>query len=187
MTGSVRFPDGDSAGGGSSGGAPSGTAGSERLDSSSQASIAKAIQDVTEKAQVLIREEIELAKAEMEGKIRSLVRGAAIGAAAGIFALAALLLIIHGLAWLAYDLLPIGDSSTFYVGFFFVAALFLILGALAGFLAAKAFKKGSPPTPQLAMNEAKLIQQTVQNPEGAGAGRAVQAPETAGVGRGGTA
>ncbi len=176
MTGSVRLPEGDgSAGGGlPSGDAPSpGTGGSQRLEAtSSQASIATAIQDVTEKAQLLIREEIELAKTEVEGKVRSLVRGAAIGAAAGIFALAALLLIIHGLAWLAYDLLPIGDASTFYVGFFFVAALFLILGAIAGFLAAKAFKKGSPPTPQLAIDEAKRIQQTVQ---------------TAGMDRGGTA
>ncbi len=177
MTGSVRLPEGDGAGSGApvpsgGGAAPSGSAGSQRLDAtSSQASIATAIQDVTEKAQILIREEIELAKTEVEGKVRSLVRGAAIGAAAGIFALAALLLIIHGLAWLAYDLLPIGDASTFYVGFFFVAAIFLILGAIAGFLAARAFKKGSPPTPQLAIDEAKRIQQTVQ---------------TAGMDRGGT-
>jgi hypothetical protein len=167
MTGSVRA-DGDTTTGPAAGSADAGPAGSgsERLDATgTQANIAAAIQDVTEKAQLLIREEIELAKTEMESKIRSLVRGAAIGAAAGIFALAALLLIIHGLAWLAYDLLPIGDSSTFYVGFFFVALLFLILGAIAGYLASKAFKKGSPPTPQLAMTEAKLIQQTVQHPE----------------------
>jgi hypothetical protein len=177
MTGSVRLPEGDDGSTATpvpSGGATgSGTGGSQRLEAtSSQASLATAIQDVTEKAQLLIREEIELAKTEVEGKVRSLVRGAAIGAAAGIFALAALLLIIHGLAWLAYDLLPIGDASTFYVGFFFVAALFLILGAIAGFLAAKAFKKGSPPTPQLAIDEAKRIQHTVQ---------------TAGTDRGGTA
>ncbi len=166
MTGSVRFPEGDptSSGGPAPAGGATGSGGSQRLDApGSQASIATAIQDVTEKAQLLIREEIELAKTEVEGKVRSLVRGAAIGAAAGIFALAALLLIIHGLAWLAYDLLPIGDASTFYVGFFFVAALFLILGAIAGFLAARAFKKGSPPTPQMAIDEAKLIQQTVQS------------------------
>ncbi len=173
MTGSVRFPDGDTAADRSTASGSSGNAGSERMGSTSQqASLAAAIQDVTEKAQLLIREEIELARTEVEGKVRSLVRGAAIGAAAGIFALAALLLIIHGLAWLAYDLLPIGDASTFYVGFFFVAALFLILGAIAGFLAAKAFKKGSPPTPQLAIDEAKRIQHTVQ---------------TAGTDRGGTA
>jgi hypothetical protein len=182
MTGSVRFPDGDTAASGSSASASSsGTGGSERLGSTSQqASLAAAIQDVTEKAQILIREEIELAKTEVEGKVRSLVRGAAIGAAAGIFALAALLLIIHGLAWLAYDLLPIGDASTFYVGFFFVAAIFLILGAIAGFLAAKAFKKGSPPTPQLAINEAKLIQQTVQHP-GEAPGAQLTSPQRGGT------
>ena len=181
MTGSVRVPDGDTAADRSTASGSSGTAGSQRMGSTSeQASLAAAIQDVTEKAQVLIREEIELARTEVEGKVRSLVRGAAIGAAAGIFALAALLLIIHGLAWLAYDLLPIGDASTFYVGFFFVAAIFLILGAIAGFLAARAFKKGSPPTPQLAITEAKLIQQTVQHPGGA-PGAQVTGPQRGGT------
>ena len=37
------------------------------------------------------------------------------------------------------------------------------MGALAGFLASRAFKKGAPPTPRLAIAEAKRIQETVKS------------------------
>ncbi len=125
-----------------------------------KATIATAIQEITEKAQLLVKEEIELAKAELEVKAKALGKGAAIGAAAGVFVLAALLMLLHGLAWLAWYVLPVGDSSFFW-GFFFVAGIFLVLAAIAAFLAARFFKKGSPPKPQMAIDEGKRIQQTV--------------------------
>lgn len=126
----------------------------------SSASIAQAIQEVSERAQTLVREEIELAKAEMSAKTRSLARGAAIGAAAGVFVIAALVLILHGLAWLAYWAIPVPDSQFFW-GFFIVAGVLIVLAVVAGLLAAKAFKRGTPPKPQLAIDEAKRIRQTV--------------------------
>ena len=42
-----------------------------------------------------------------------------------------------------------------------VAGLLFLFGALAAFLAYKAIKAGSPPTPQMAIDEGKRIQQTV--------------------------
>jgi uncharacterized membrane protein YqjE len=122
--------------------------------------IAQAIQDVSERAQVLIREEIELAKAEVTEKITTLAKGAAVGAAAGVFALFALLFILHGLAWLAWWAIPF-SGPTYFWGFFIVAAVLLLLGGLAGFVAARAFKRGSPPKPEMAIDEAKLIRETV--------------------------
>ena len=47
--------------------------------------IATAIAEVSERATLLVREEIELAKAEVSEKAMKLVRGAVVGAAAGIF------------------------------------------------------------------------------------------------------
>ena len=123
-------------------------------------SIASALQDITEKTQLLIKDEIELAKAEVEVKVKALARGAAVGAAAGVFVLAALLMLMHGFAWLAWYLLPVNPSSFFW-GFFFVAAVFLVLAAVAAFLALRFVKKGSPPTPKMAIEEGKRIQQTV--------------------------
>jgi Putative Actinobacterial Holin-X, holin superfamily III len=124
--------------------------------------IAQAIQDVSEKAQLLVREEIELAKAEVTEKVTKLARGAVIGAAAAFFVVGALMLALHGLAWLAWYAIPFPDQ-TFFWGFFVIAALLLVLGGLAGYLAARAFKAGSPPAPQMAIDEAKLIRETVQS------------------------
>jgi hypothetical protein len=125
--------------------------------------IAQAIQDVSEKAQLLVREEIELAKAEITQKMTTLARGAVIGAAASVFVVGALILLLHGFAWLAFWAIPFPSDQIFW-GFFVVAAILFVLGGLAGWLAARAFKAGSPPAPQMAIEEAKLIRETVQSP-----------------------
>ncbi len=69
-------------------------------------------------------------------------------------------MLLHGFAWLAYFLLPTDNGSIFW-GFFLMAVVLLILAAVAASLAARFFKKGSPPTPQMAIDEGKRIQQTV--------------------------
>jgi putative superfamily III holin-X len=128
----------------------------------SNTNIAQAIQEVSERAQLLVREEIELARAEITAKVTQLVKGAAVGAAAGIFVITGLLFVLHGFAWLAYYALPVPDG-TFFWGFFLVAGILFLVGALAGFIAARAFKRGAPPTPDMAIDEAKRIRDTVQS------------------------
>ncbi len=130
----------------------------------STANIARAIQEVTERAQLLIREEVELAKAELTSKVRSLVKGAVVGIVAGVFALFGLLFLLHGFAWLAYYVIPFPEQSFFW-GFFIVAGLLFLFGALGAFLAARAFKKGSPPTPVMAIDEARRIRATISSPD----------------------
>jgi hypothetical protein len=49
----------------------------------------------------------------------------------------------------------------FWVGFLIVAVLLFLFGGIAGFLAARFLKRGSPPTPQMAIEEGKLIKETV--------------------------
>jgi H+/Cl- antiporter ClcA len=122
--------------------------------------IAAALQEVTERAQVIVREEIELARTEITQKLQRLAKGAAVGAIAGVFVLAALVLTLHGLSWLAYYILPVGKYAYFW-GFFVMAVILLILGAVAGFLAARFFKAGTPPVPELAIEEAQRIRETV--------------------------
>lgn len=125
--------------------------------------IGHAITDVTQKIQVLVREEVELAKAEVGAKASKLGKGAAIGAAAGVFVLGALVLILHGFAWLAWYL--IFPDQTYFWGFFLVAGVLLVIAAIAGLIAYRALKAGSPPTPQMAIDEAKLIRETVGSKE----------------------
>ena len=123
--------------------------------------IAEAIQEVSERASMLVREEIELAKVEVTEKVTKLLKGAVVGITAGIFIVFALIYLLHGFAWLTwYELFP---GQQYFWGFFVVAAVLLLLGALAGYIAARAFKSGAPPTPQLAIDEAKRIRETVQS------------------------
>jgi hypothetical protein len=128
--------------------------------------LAQAIQDVSERAQVLVREEIELAKAEITEKATKLGKGAGVAAAAGLFVIGALIMLLFGFAWLAYWAIPFPNGQFFW-GFFTVAAILLLLAALAGYIAYRALKAGSPPAPKMAIEEARRIKETVsaEHPE----------------------
>jgi uncharacterized membrane protein YqjE len=121
-------------------------------------SVGELVSDVSERTSTLIREEIELAKAEITEKVNQLVRGSALAITAGVFALAALMLIMHGVAWLLNDLV----FDNFWAGFFVEAALFLLIGAIAVLIARRAFQRGAPPTPDLAIEEAKLTRERLE-------------------------
>jgi hypothetical protein len=122
--------------------------------------VAQAVQDISERVSLLVREEIELAKAEVTTKVTKLLKGIVVGAAAGIFVVIGLLFLLHGFAWLAYYVLPVPNQSYFW-GFFVVAGLLFVLGGIAGYLAAKFFKESSPPTPTMAIDEAGKIRKTL--------------------------
>ena len=121
--------------------------------------LAQTVQDISERVTLLVHEEIELAKAEVTGKITKLLRGIVIGVAAGIFVVVGLLFFLHGMAWLAWYALPVGSGSFFW-GFFVVAGLLFVCGGVAGYLAAKFFKDSTPPVPEMAIDEAGKIKKT---------------------------
>jgi uncharacterized membrane protein YqjE len=116
-------------------------------------SVGELVFEVSDRASVLIREEIELAKTEVTEKVNRLLRGSVAGLAAGIFVLLALFLIMLGIAWLLNDLV----FDNFWAGFFVEAAVFLLIGAGAGLFAWRAFKRAAPPTPDMAIEQAKEI------------------------------
>jgi uncharacterized membrane protein YqjE len=116
-------------------------------------SLGEIVADVSEKASQLVREEIELAKAEVTDKISKLTRGAVVAGAAGVFAVFGITTFFHGLAWFLNDVFNWEDNN--WAGFAVVTALLFLLAALAGFLAFRLFKKGSPPTPDMAIAEAR--------------------------------
>jgi H+/Cl- antiporter ClcA len=108
--------------------------------------------DVSERTSTLIREEIELAKAEISEKVGKLLRGSAVGAAAGTFAFLALILVMEGVAWLLNE--EVFDGKA-WPGFFIEAAIFLLVAAGAGLFAYRSLKAGAPPVPEQAIEEAK--------------------------------
>jgi hypothetical protein len=125
--------------------------------------IAAAITEISERATLLIRDELELARAEVSAKIGKLLRGTVIALAAGVFVVVAVFFVLIGLAWLAwYELFPAGE---YFWGFFVVAGALLALAALAGILAAKLVRRGAPPAPTMAIDEARKIREAVSTKE----------------------
>ena len=112
--------------------------------------------DVTEGVSGLVREEIQLAKAEVSEKAGKIAKGAVVGISAGVFAFLALILVMEGIAWLLNE--EVFDGKT-WPGFFIEAAVFLLIAALAALVAYKAVKAGSPPLPEQAIEEAKLTKE----------------------------
>ena len=121
--------------------------------------LGKAIQEVSEKLQLLVREEIALAQAEMTAKVQKLIRGIVSGAIAVIFALAGLIYLLHAASWGVWEILGTGDGP--WLGFLIVTLVLFLLGAIGALLAYRFIKKATPAKPELAIEEAQLIRETV--------------------------
>ncbi len=121
--------------------------------------LGEAIQEVTEKVQLLVREEVALAKAELTEKLSKLIRGIVAGAVAAIFALFGLIYLLHAMSWGIWEILGTGSGP--WLGFLITTLILFLLGAIGGLLAFRAIKKAMPPTPVMAIEEAQLIRETV--------------------------
>ena len=117
-------------------------------------SLGDVVNDVSTKASLLVREEIELAKAEISEKVSSLAKGGAIAIAAGAFLIFALIYLFEALAWFFNDLFNV--KHAFWLGFVMVFGILCILAAIAGMIGRRLIKRGAPPAPTMAIEEAKI-------------------------------
>jgi Flp pilus assembly protein TadB len=113
------------------------------------------VTEVSERMTVLVREEIELAKAEMTQKFASIARGTAAVAAGAVFGVFAVVFLLLTLAWGLNSVL-----SSVWLGFLIVLVILLIFTVVAFLLARRLLKVGAP-APTMAIEEAKLIKETV--------------------------
>jgi uncharacterized membrane protein YqjE len=117
-------------------------------------SLGDVVNDVSTKASLLVREEIELAKTEIAEKAKSLGKGIAVAIVAGVMALFALIYFFQALAWFFNDLFDKVNTSP-WIGFLIVFGILIAFAGLAGLMGLRWIKKGAPPTPDLAIEEAK--------------------------------
>jgi Putative Actinobacterial Holin-X, holin superfamily III len=137
--------------------------------------LATVMTDVSERVTVLVKEELELAKAEVQQKVKSLSKGLIAGAVGAVFALLFIPFALATLAW--------GLNSAFgsiWLGFVVVTALLLVLMGGAFLFAWRKLKVGAP-VPKSAIEEAKKIRETVSakgngNGNGAVPAAAIPAP-----------
>jgi hypothetical protein len=127
---------------------------------SADKNLGEIVAEVSEKASLLVRQEIDLAKAEVTQKVTKLTRGVVAGVAAGVFVIFGVAVFFNGLAWFLNDLLNQEDNN--WVGFGIVSVGLFVLGLIAALLALRLFKRGAPPTPDLAIEEAKRTREQLE-------------------------
>jgi hypothetical protein len=117
--------------------------------------IATTVTEVSERVTVLIREEIELAKAEVAGKLRSIKFGIALAVLAGVSGFFAFVMLLFTAAWGFNQLL-----GSEWLGFAIVTGALMAVTVGGAVLAFKKFKVGAP-VPKQAIDEAQKIRATV--------------------------
>ena len=124
-------------------------------DSSGNEKLAAALTDVSERVAALVRDEIELAKAEMTEKVKGIAAGAAAIAAGAVFGIFAVVLGLGTLAWGLNSLL-----NSLWLGFLITFVVLIALAAGAALFAWRKLRVGAP-TPTMAIDEARKIRSTV--------------------------
>lgn len=129
-----------------------------RPPSKADKQLGEIVNDVSTKASLLVKEEIELAKAEITTKAKSLGVGAGLIAVAGVFLFFFLIYFFQFLALGIADWFGLKD----WVGFAIVCILLLVFAGILALVARKMFKKGSPPVPAMAIDEAKKTRAAIE-------------------------
>ena len=118
-------------------------------------SLGAAVSEVSEKLSLLMREEIELAKAEVTTKVSSIARGAAAVAVGAVFGVFALVFVLLSIAWSIDD-----ATGHLWLGFVIVMVALLLLTVFAFLFAWRKLKVGAPK-PTMAIEEAGRIRSTI--------------------------
>jgi Putative Actinobacterial Holin-X, holin superfamily III len=118
------------------------------------------VSEVSERVSNLIREEVELAKAEVGRKAASLLKGTIAIVAGAVFGVFAIVIGLEAAAW-ALNALLVPGAGDIWEGFLIVFGVLAVLAVMAFATATRLLKRGAPPTPTMAIDEAKRIRETV--------------------------
>ena len=116
--------------------------------------------EVSDRVSTLVRDEIDLAKAEVTQKAMSLARGTVAVLAGAVFGVFAIVMGLEAAAW-ALNAILVPGAGSIWEGFLIVFGVLAVFAVTAFMLAWRAFKRGTPPAPTMAIDEAKRIRETV--------------------------
>jgi uncharacterized small protein (DUF1192 family) len=129
--------------------------------------LAQTVTEISDRMTNLVRDEIALAKAEVTQKAKSLLRGTVAVAAGAVFGVFAIIFALETAAW-ALNAILIPGAGDIWEGFLIVFGALAVLAVLAFTVAWRSLKVGAPPTPTMAIDEAKRIRDTVSTKTDAG-------------------
>ena len=125
---------------------------------SAEKSLGEIVGEVSEKASMLVREEIELAKAEVTQKVSKIAKGAGFFIGAAVLLFFMVFALIEFLGWGISD----WTGLNIWVSFGIVTGAMLVLAGLLAMLGIRSVKRGSPPVPELAIEEAKKTRAAIE-------------------------
>jgi len=131
-------------------------------NSATSESLANAVTDVSDRVSTLVREEIELAKAEVTIKAKSLLRGTVAVLAGAVFGVFAIFIGLEAAAW-GLNAVLVPGAGSIWEGFLIVFGVLAVLTIASFLFAWTKFKAGAPPAPTMAIDEAKRIRETVSS------------------------
>ena len=118
--------------------------------------LGEAAKQVAEHASALTRLEVELASLELKTKAQSLGVGLGLGLGAGVFA-------VFGLAFvLATATAALALVVSVWLALLIMTGALFIVAGVAGALAVGRLRRGTPPVPEKAIQEAKLTTEAIK-------------------------
>ena len=127
-----------------------------RPPQSADKSLGDIVGDVSQKTSLLVREEIELAKAEVGAKAKRFGVAAAVGLVAGVFVFYSVIFLFLAVAGVLYEI-GVASWLSYLITFF----LLILFAAIAGLIAYRFAKRALPPAPEMAIEEAKLTRAAI--------------------------
>lgn len=118
--------------------------------------LGSAAKRVADHTRTLVGLEVELAKLELQKKLGALGAAAGLGVAAAVLAVFA---VCFALATMALALALVVDP---WLATLIMMALLLAVAALLGWLASRMAKRGTPPVPEQAIEEARLTTEAIK-------------------------
>jgi hypothetical protein len=134
--------------------------GNGSVPGSAEKSLGEIVNEISEKATLLVREEIELAKAEVTQKMSRIAKGAALAAVGGVFLVFMLIYFLHWLALFLDDILNVNPSGV-WIGYAIVTGALLLLAA-ARDRGGQAHAPGARGGPHLMTRSPEEIRQSLQ-------------------------
>jgi hypothetical protein len=112
---------------------------------------------VAEKASTIARLELELASMELKRKVGAISVGLGLG-------FAALFLLLYAIGFLFATIAAgLAEFLPTWLALLIVGGGLLFIAAILGLLAVRSLKRGSPPVPKQAIDEAKLTTQALRS------------------------
>ena len=122
-----------------------------------QKSLGELFGDLSAQISALVRQEVQLAKTEITGKIAGLAVGAAALAVAAVLGLGAFLVILAAAVAALSLVLPVWAAALI------VAVVLLLIAAVAALTGIKKIKSATPPIPQKTIETLKEDAQWLKN------------------------